>query len=60
MEGVESLSKRNEKTDMIKGLLIVLVIVGHILPGTLQDNIVRYTIYAFHMPVFIAWGGVFI
>lgn len=50
-------TQRNEIIDLAKGVLILLVIVGHILPGTLEESLTRYTIYAFHMPVFIAVGG---
>lgn len=58
MVGAEYLqSKRNESVDLAKGILIILVILGHILPGTLEENLTRYIIYTFHMPVFIAIGG---
>lgn len=48
---------KQEKIDVIKGVLILLVIIGHILPGQLQENFVRYFIYSFHMPVFFAVSG---
>ena len=43
--------------DFVKGCLIVLVMIGHFLPGTLQDNPIRYVIYSFHMPVFFFVSG---
>lgn len=49
--------KRNHLIDLIKGLLILLVIVGHFLPGTLSDNPARYAIYSFHMPAFFYISG---
>ena len=48
---------RNINIDLIKGLLIILVITGHILKGSLSDSIVRNTIYSFHMPLFIGISG---
>jgi fucose 4-O-acetylase-like acetyltransferase len=43
--------------DDLKGILILLVIIGHLVLGTLDDNLLRYTIYTFHMPLFMAIGG---
>ncbi|MCE3280293.1 MAG: hypothetical protein K0S44_2484 [Bacteroidetes bacterium] len=43
--------------DLIKGGLIILVIIGHVLQGSLSDNLARYFIYSFHMPVFIGISG---
>jgi len=43
--------------DRLKGWLIVLVIIGHIVLGTVHDNLIRFSIYAFHMPVFIGLTG---
>lgn len=48
---------RNESIDTLKGILIILVIVGHVLLGTLDENILRYVIYSFHMPVFFFISG---
>lgn len=48
---------RNESIDILKGILIILVIIGHILHGSLDDNILRYYIYSFHMPVFFFLSG---
>lgn len=49
--------KRNNLIDLIKGLLIVFVMIGHFLPGTLSENPLRYIIYSFHMPVFFFISG---
>jgi fucose 4-O-acetylase-like acetyltransferase len=46
-----------ESIDDLKGILMLLVITGHIALGTLNENILRYTIYSFHMPLFIAVSG---
>lgn len=48
---------RNEAIDVIKGFLILCVITGHILLGSLDDNIIRYVIYSFHMPIFMFMSG---
>ena len=51
-------SKRNHLIDLVKGSLIILVMIGHFLPGTLSENPVRYIIYSFHMPAFFYVSGV--
>ena len=43
--------------DFCKGILIILVFVGHLVPGELRNTFIRYTIYQFHMPLFIALSG---
>ena len=43
--------------DFIKGLLIILVFMGHIIPGVLRETLPRYVIYSFHMPLFIGISG---
>jgi acyltransferase len=43
--------------DSVKGFLILLVLIGHIVQGSLSDNVVRYTIYSFHMPAFFFVSG---
>ena len=43
--------------DYLKGILILLVFVGHIIPGVLRDTYPRYAIYSFHMPLFIGISG---
>lgn len=43
--------------DYLKGLLLLFVFLGHLLPGTLSENFVRYLIYSFHMPLFIGISG---
>lgn len=35
----------------------MLVILGHVLLGTLSENLPRYLIYGFHMPLFLAVSG---
>lgn len=48
---------RNRNIDGIKGLLVLLVVVGHVLQGRLDQSLGRYMIYGFHMPFFIAVAG---
>lgn len=43
--------------DYVKGILIVLVFMGHVIPGVLRDTFPRYIIYSFHMPLFIGVSG---
>jgi len=48
---------RNRNIDGLKGFLIVMVILGHILQGKVLDNFGRYVIYSFHMPLFVGLSG---
>ena len=43
--------------DSIKGVLVILVFVGHVIPGKLSEMLPRDIIYSFHMPVFIVLTG---
>lgn len=49
--------ERNHSVDAVKGVLIFLVVVGHVLLGTLDEKILRYVIYSFHMPAFFFVSG---
>lgn len=51
---------RNSGFDALKGLLILFVILGHTLLGSIDQNVVREVIYFFHMPLFLALTGYFI
>ncbi|MCY4763244.1 acyltransferase family protein [Klebsiella aerogenes] len=51
--------ERDLSFDSVKGVLIILVIIGHILPGSDSEG-VRGLIYYFHMPLFLAVTGYFI
>lgn len=51
---------RNASFDIIKAVLIILVVVGHVALGTVDENYLRKFIYFFHMPVFIAVTGYFV
>ena len=48
---------RNKSIDAMKGLLILLVVIGHVLLGSLDDNPLRYLIYSFHMQAFFFISG---
>lgn len=48
---------RNDSIDILRGWLIVFVIIGHLVLGSVYDNVIRYSIYAFHMPLFIGLSG---
>jgi acyltransferase len=43
--------------DLIKGILIVFVFMGHVIPGVLRSTFPRYAIYSFHMPLFVGISG---
>ncbi len=54
--------KRNIKMDNLKGILIILVVVGHILELCISKGNNRYwyfLIYSFHMPLFVYCTGYF-
>ena len=48
---------RLKNIDLFKGLLIFLVIIGHLLQGKMDEAIWRTIIYSFHMPLFIGISG---
>ena len=53
---------RNVKMDNLKGILIVLVVVGHFLELCMGKGVSRYLyilIYFFHMPLFVYCSGYF-
>lgn len=56
------MAERDVRLDSVKGLLILLVVLGHIIGtcgvGVLNDRI-WYFIYLFHMPLFILISGYF-
>ena len=49
---------RNHSIDFLKGILIILVVIGHSISGELRETFSRYLIYGFHMPLFIFVGGI--
>ncbi|CAI0825718.1 Fucose 4-O-acetylase and related acetyltransferases [Serratia quinivorans] len=51
--------KRDLSFDLLKGTLILLVIIGHVLPGSASSGL-RGAIYFFHMPLFLGVTGYFI
>lgn len=50
-------AERNYGWDSLKGILILLVIIGHVIPEPLDDSLLRSVIYSFHMPLFIFLSG---
>lgn len=48
---------RNPYWDTLKGVLIILVVLGHC--GTAVGNQVLSVIYSFHMPLFVLTTGFF-
>ena len=51
---------RNIVFDQLKGILIILVIIGHVALGEIKENPLREFLYFFHMPIFLAITGYFI
>jgi len=49
--------ERNHNIDLVKGILILFVIIGHFIPGKLTDQFSRHTIYLFHMSIFLGVAG---
>jgi fucose 4-O-acetylase-like acetyltransferase len=48
---------RFNNLDLLKGFLILLVILGHLLQGGTSESMPRYVIYSFHMPLFVGLSG---
>lgn len=48
---------RKSTLDVIKGVLILLVIIGHITQGELGKTFSRFFIYQFHIPLFFLVSG---
>jgi acyltransferase len=46
-------TSREVYLDIVKGIGILLVVIGHLQ----LDNVIRNFIYAFHMPLFFYVGG---
>ena len=57
----ESIMARDNRIDSIKGLLIILVIMGHVITSFNNTNLINHgvmgLIYIFHMPLFILISG---
>lgn len=53
-------NQRNIIFDQVKGILIILVIIGHVALGDVPENSLRTYLYFFHMPLFLAITGYFI
>ncbi|MFN8416986.1 MAG: acyltransferase [Cytophagaceae bacterium] len=43
--------------DFFKGVLVLLVILGHVLLGQMNESLGRTIIYSFHMPLFVGISG---
>lgn len=58
------LVKRQIWADSLKGILILLVVLGHAIQGVLSEtadsNHIYNLIYSFHMPAFFAISGFFV
>jgi fucose 4-O-acetylase-like acetyltransferase len=50
-------TQRNTTADFIKGILILLVFIGHWLQGNMNETLSRTFIYFFHMPMFFFVSG---
>ncbi len=54
---MESNRPRWNTIDLAKGILIIIVFWGHMIPGVRRTTFARYVIYAFHMPLFFFISG---
>ena len=54
------MTKRKQSIDFAKGILILLMIIGHMLPGSIAESPLRFGIYSFHMPLFLGISGMLI
>ena len=58
------MNKRFEKWDNVKGMLIILVVVGHYMyyfqDDTWNMSRIYYGIHLFHMPLFVFISGLFL
>ncbi len=55
-----NIQQRVDWIDAVKGLAIILVVIGHVITRTCYnewDRIVRFVIYSFHMPLFFLLSG---
>lgn len=43
--------------DHLKAILLVLVIFGHTFEDRVSENVVKYVVYGFHMPMFLVLSG---
>ena len=53
---------RNETIDALKGVLMILVVFGHVVylgSGALFFGVIREVVYIFHMPIFLFISGYF-
>lgn len=57
MEDSRKMNKRNLYIDVIKGLAMILVVIGHL---DTKGQFSRDMIYAFHMPLFFILSGLFV
>lgn len=54
------MENRNHNFDALKGYLILLVILGHLIIDAVVDSPFKQKIYFFHMPLFLAITGYFV
>lgn len=57
-----NLINRNSTIDGLRGIAIMLVVIGHVIqyvfsPNTFDDNLLFRVIYSFHMPLFMFISG---
>ena len=64
IENIDKNEERDTLFDNIKGVLIILVVLGHLLAGDGNNHmnafvITHFFIYAVHMPIFVLISGYF-
>lgn len=62
MAKITSINQRNNEIDAVRGMAIVLVVIGHIIqyqnPTSYNSDLTFRVIYSFHMPLFYFVSGV--
>ena len=51
------MAERRVGPDQLRALLLALVIFGHTIPATVSDDLTKWIMYSFHMPLFLALSG---
>lgn len=51
------MNKRNVTVDILRGIGIICVIIGHLRHMIPDDSMINLVIYSFHMPLFLAVSG---
>lgn len=51
------MTARRVGPDQLRAILLAVVIFGHTIPATVSEDLTKWVIYSFHMPLFLALSG---